>query len=110
GAAVLAARDVDLFSVGGVLQEHGDLAHLGERRSGGREALLEVLVHLAGLCDDVIPAHRAPLGVRRDAARDEDESTRPDDVGEVTDGRGHSRNPELFAATQLAQLSLPAWR
>src|SRR5438034_28096 len=108
-AEELAARDVDLFTVGGVPQEHGDLAHVGERRARGREARLEVLVHLAGLRHDVLPAHRASLGVRGDAARDEDEAPRLDDVGEVADGLGHARNPNLFAATQLTHLSLRAF-
>ena len=71
-------------------------------------------MHLAGLRDGVVAAHRAPLGVRRDAARDEDESPRLDDVGEVADGLGHSWNPDLFATTQIAHLSLRAvgvdWR
>src|SRR5439155_487823 len=84
--------------------------------SGARrgKALLEILVHLAGLRDGVVAAHRAPLGVRRDAARDEDESPRLDDVGEVADGLGHLWNPDLFATTQIAHLSLRAvgvdWR
>src|SRR5438552_2640671 len=94
-AEVLAARDVDLLAIPDVLQEHGDLAHVGERRARRGKALLEILVHLAGLRDGVVAAHRAPLGVRRDAARDEDESPRLDDVGEVADGLGHSWNPDL---------------
>src|SRR3989475_8658787 len=113
-AEVLAARDVDLLAIPDVLQEHGDLAHVGERRARRGKALLEILVHLAGLRDGVVAAHRAPLGVRRDAARDEDESPRLDDVGEVADGLGHSWNPDLFATTQIAHLSLRAvgvdWR
>src|SRR2546428_4370968 len=93
---IFLAGDVDFLAVGDVLEKHGHLAHVGERRAGGRETTLQIFVNLAGLGRRVVAAHRAPLPVRRDTARDEHEPPGAHDVGEVADGLGHSGNADLF--------------
>src|SRR5262249_54972041 len=47
----------------------------------------------------VVAADGAPLGVGRDAARDEDEAACAHDVGEVADRLGHPGDSNLFAPT-----------
>src|SRR5262249_7263726 len=98
-AEVFLAGDVDLLAIGDVLEDHGDLAHVSERGAGGREAALEILVDLPGLRGGVVAADGASLGIGRDAARDEHEAAGAHDVGEVTDGLGHSGDSNLFAPT-----------
>lgn len=57
-------------------------------------------MHLAGLGDDVAAAHRTPLVVRGHAAGHEDQAAGADDVSEVADGLGHSRNADLLPAIE----------
>src|SRR5262249_31375365 len=89
---VFLTGDVDLLAIGDVLEEHGDLAHVGERGAGGREAPLEILVDLPGLRGGVVAADGAPLRVGREAAG-------AHDVGEVADRLGHPWDSNLFAPT-----------
>src|SRR5262245_54750490 len=99
GSEVFLAGDVHLFAVGDVLEKDGHLAHVGERRAGRRETALQILVNLARLGRRVVAADRAPGLVRRDAARHEHELSGADDVREVADGLGHSRNWNLLTPT-----------
>src|SRR5207249_588243 len=96
---VFLAGDVDLLTIGDVLEEHGDLAHVGERGPRGRETSLEILVDLPRLGGRIVAANRAPRGVGGDAAGDEHEAAGAHDIGEVADGLGHPGNADLFTPT-----------
>src|SRR5256712_14180963 len=57
---IFLAGDVDFLAVGDVLEKHRHLAHVGERRAGGREATLQIFVNLAGLGRPGLAAPPAP--------------------------------------------------
>jgi hypothetical protein len=79
-------------------EEDRDFDDVGEPAPCRREHGAHVLEDLTRLCDDVVAAHEAPVGIDRDDPGDVEEVARAHGVGEVRDGLRLALDAKLLTA------------